>query len=99
MRWTWDPNKNLANRRRHGISFETALRVFADPFAMSEQDRVVDGEERWQTIGLIDGTMVALVAHSHREDPDGTETIRIISARRATSHERTRYEVERHRHL
>lgn len=99
MRSTWDPKKDRINRRKHGLGFETALRVFSDPFAMSERDRIEDGEERWQTIGLIEGVMVVLVAHTFREDPDGTVTVRIISARRATSQERRRYEEERRRHL
>ncbi|MBM3950256.1 MAG: hypothetical protein FJ311_02240 [Rhodospirillales bacterium] len=83
MRWSWDPNKDRSNRRKHGIGFETALRVFSDPFAMSEQDRIEDGEERWRTVGLIEGAVVVLVAHTFREDPDGTVSVRIISARRA----------------
>ena len=98
MRWSWDPNKDRINRQKHGIGFEPALRVFSDPFAMSEQDRIEDGEERWRTIGLIEGVLVVLVAHTFREDPDGV-TIRIISARRATRQERRRYEEERRRHL
>ncbi len=36
MRWTWDPNKNEANKRKHGISFETAERVFGDPLYKTE---------------------------------------------------------------
>ena len=99
MLCTWDLNKDRINRRKHGFGFETALRVFSDPFAMSEQDRTADGELRWQTIGLIEGVMVVLVAHTFQDEPDGTTTVRIISARRATSHERRRYEEERHRHL
>ena len=99
LRWLWDPNKDRINRQKHGLSFAAAVRVFADPFAMSEQDRMGDGEERWRTIGLIEGVMVALVVCTFRQDPDGTETIRIISARRATRHERNRYEQERRRHL
>lgn len=98
MRWLWDLNKDRVNRRKHGIGFETALRVFSDPFAMSEQDRVEDGEERWRTIGLIEGMTVVLVAHTFREEPDGAVMIRIISARRATRQERKRYEEERRRH-
>ena len=99
MRWLWDPNKDRINRQKHGIGFATALRVFSDPFAMSEQERIEDGEERWRTVGLIEGVVVVLVAHTFREDPDGTATIRIISARRATRQERRRYEEERRRHL
>ncbi len=98
MRWSWDPNKDRINRRKHGLSFATALRVFSDPFAMSEPDRIEDGEERWRTIGLIEGAAVVLVAHTFREDPDGTVAIRIISARRATRQERRRYEEERRRY-
>jgi uncharacterized DUF497 family protein len=36
--------ENVANKRKHGVDFETALRVFADPFALSEQDRIEEGE-------------------------------------------------------
>ena len=43
MRFEWDPAKAAANRRKHGVSFETAARVFADPYALFEQDRTVDG--------------------------------------------------------
>jgi len=98
LRWTWDPAKERLNRQKHGVSFATALRVFSDPFATSEQDRIEDGEERWQTVGLVDGSTLILVAHTYRAEPDGTASIRIISARRATSHERKRYEEERRRH-
>lgn len=99
MRWPWDPRKDRINRRKHGIGFETALRVFADPFALSEVERIEDGEERWQTIGLIEGVLVVLVAHTFGEDQDGTPAIRIISARKATGPERRRYEEEKRRHL
>ena len=44
LRFTWDEAKAAANRRKHRVSFETAVRVFADPFALSEQDRVEGGE-------------------------------------------------------
>jgi uncharacterized protein len=65
--------------------------VFEDPFALSVQDRVVDGERRWQTLGLVGDVVVLLVAHTYDEE-DGEEMIRIISARKATPHERTLYE-------
>lgn len=99
LRWSWDPTKDRINRRKHGIGFETALRVFADPFALSEMERLVEGEERWQTIGEVEGLLTVLVAHTFREEDDGTETVRIISARRATRQERKRYEEEKRRHL
>lgn len=90
----WDPAKAESNRRKHGIGFELARRVFYDPFALFEQDRIEGGEYRWQTIGAIEGATVVLVAHTSREE-DGTEIIRIISARLATRKERRRYDEER----
>lgn len=91
-RFEWDQAKATSNVRKHRLSFETAIRVFADPFALVEQDRIEDGEHRWQTVGLIEGHLVVLVAHAVRDDEDGTEVIRIISARRADPKERKRYE-------
>lgn len=90
-RYVWDPAKAAANKLRHGISFETAIRVFADPFHVSEQDRIEGGEYRWQTLGIVEGFTLLLVAHTWT-DADGSEVIRIISARRAEKHERKRYE-------
>ena len=98
LRFTWDETKAAINRRKHHISFETAVRVFADPFALSEHDRIESGEHRWQSIGAIEGVLVLLVAHTtHGEG--GSEVIHIISARRATRMERKRYEQERYRKL
>ncbi|WP_370451681.1 BrnT family toxin [Mesorhizobium sp.] len=48
LRFEWDTEKARSNLRKHGVSFETAVRVFSDPFALVEQDRVEDGEYRWQ---------------------------------------------------
>ena len=73
------------------MSFETAQLVFDDPHHLSIKDRVVDGEERWQTFGLVGGVVLLLVAHTWSER-DGEEMVRIISARRATARERLRYE-------
>lgn len=96
IRFEWDNAKAQANRRKHGISFEIARHVFQDPDALVEQDRVENGELRWQTIGMIGGALLLLVAHTVAlgdDEPD--ETIRIISARRANRTERRRYEKER----
>jgi hypothetical protein len=68
--------------------------VFADPYALAGQDRVEGGEVRWQTLGLAGGIVMLLVAHTVR-DERGDETIRIISARRATRKERKRYDENR----
>jgi uncharacterized DUF497 family protein len=48
MRVSWDEPKSRSNQRKHGISFDTASQVFLDPLHLSRQDRVVEGEERWQ---------------------------------------------------
>ena len=54
-------------------------------------DRVAAGEERWHTVGLAGGIAILLVAHTVK-DEDGDETIRIISARKATPGERALYD-------
>ena len=59
---------------------------------MTQQDRVEGGEYRWQTLGMVEGHLLLLVAHTVRDDADGIELIRIISARRAEPKERKRYE-------
>jgi len=92
VRWTWDPTKAAANRVKHGLSFETAVLAFEDPFHASKPDLHPEGD-RWHTIGLV-GSVLLLVIHtwpeaeSERSAPVG----RIISARKATAHERKAYE-------
>jgi uncharacterized DUF497 family protein len=96
-RFEWDADKAATNRRKHGISFDTAMRIFADPLALSSWIVDEGGEERWQTLGTVEGHLLLLVAHTIREeDQDGTavEIIRIISARKADKKERRRYEQE-----
>lgn len=57
MRFEWDEEKNRRNRAKHKVSFETAKTVFDDPHVLSIQDRVIEGEERWQTVGMVAGTL------------------------------------------
>ncbi len=91
MRFEWDETKNRINQQKHGLDFETASLVFDDPNALSVQDRFENGEERYQTIGMIESILVVLVAHTF-ETKENTEIIRIISARKATRAERKSYE-------
>ena len=96
-RFEWDPLKAASNLRKHRVSFEIAIRAFADPFALTTQDRIEGGEHRWQTLGAVEGHVLLLVAHTVRDnDEDGqpVEIIRIISARAADRKERRRYEQE-----
>jgi len=92
LHWTWAADKNRINKRKHGISFETAQLVFDDPLALSQPD-TASGEERWHTIGMIGG-IVVLVVHTWPAPDAATddEVGRIISARKATRHERRAYE-------
>ena len=92
MHWIWTPEKNRTNQRDHGLSFETARLVFGDPLAVSRHDPHPDGD-RWQTIGLV-GPVVLFVVHTGPETDSSTGEAagRIISARKATAHERREYE-------
>jgi uncharacterized DUF497 family protein len=92
MLLAWDEAKNRVNRRKHGVSFETASRVFEDPASLSYMERVVEGEKRWHTIGRVGGIAVVLVVHTI-EEQDGEEKVRIISARKAGPHERALYDT------
>jgi uncharacterized protein len=83
-----------SNLSKYGVSFELAMRAFADPFAFTEQDRIEGGEYRWQTVGMVEDNLLLLVAHVDREE-DGALVIRIISARAATRKERRRYAQDR----
>lgn len=91
MYFEWDERKNRANKAKHKISFETAVLVFDDPCAISIPERVVDDEERWQTVGMAGGVAILLVAHTEQEE-GGELKVRIISARKATPRERKIYE-------
>ena len=91
LHFEWDAAKAESNLRKHGVSFETAARIFADPLHVSEQDRIEGGERRWRTIGMVDGAQLLLVAHLWCEH-DKDEIVRIISARPATRAERKYYE-------
>ena len=93
MHFSWDERKNRANLRKHGVSFETAALVFDDPYHISTQDREVEGELRWQTIGMVRGIQILLVAHNLSESGE-EEVVRIISARKATPQERSIYAQE-----
>lgn len=90
--FSWDETKDELNRRKHGVSFEVARLVFEDPWHISHHDRIEEGEERWQTIGMAGGVVLLLVAHTWMEAKSGEEHIRIVSARCATKLERRIYE-------
>jgi hypothetical protein len=90
MRLSWDELKSRSNQRKHGISFDTASRVFLDPLHLTRQDRIVEGEERWQIIGMVNEVAIILVAYTVVDEEE--EVLRIVSARRVTRQERIEYE-------
>jgi uncharacterized DUF497 family protein len=99
MRYEWDVRKNRANQRKHGISFELAALVFEDEYCLVGLDRVDGtGEQRYHALGAASIEKgigaVLLVVHVYREDRDGEEIIRIISARQADKHELGRYQAQ-----
>ena len=90
-----DPRKDAANQRTHGVSFQEASTVFADEYALLLDDPDHSAaEERFVLLGLSDAFRVLLVVHTYREPAD---TIRIISARKATRRERQQYDARWHR--
>lgn len=88
LKFEWDDAKAESNEQKHGVSFEEAASVFGDPLALtfSDPDHSV-GEKRWLTFGVSCTDRLLLVAHAERG-----RAIRIISARKATRHERGIYE-------
>lgn len=88
LKFEWDDAKAESNEQKHGVSFEEAASVFGDPLALtfSDPDHSL-GEKRWLTFGVSCTDRLLLVAHAERG-----RAIRIISARKATRHERGIYE-------
>ena len=85
MEFEWDENKRITNRRKHGIDFRDAQRIFNDDIVTIEDDRFDYGERRFISFGLLQGRVIAVV---HTEAPN---LIRIISARKATRNEQQLY--------
>ncbi len=91
MIFEWDPAKEATNRLKHGLDFSFAALVFGDPLVTLVFDRHVGAEERWHAIGVVGGVTLVLVVHSY-PDPDDDQRVRVIGLRKATTHERRRYE-------
>lgn len=91
IKFEWNPTKASANKKKHGVSFEEAQSVFYDEFAIqfydSENSEIE--EERFLLLGVSTESRMLLVCHCER---DSGNSIRIISARKATKRERRFYE-------
>ena len=89
MRFTWDEKKAAATLTKHKFSFAEAVTVFGDQLARTIQDPDHSiGEQRFLTLGLSSSGRLLAVAHTEEGD-----SVRIISARPATRHERLNYET------
>jgi uncharacterized protein len=91
LSFEWDPSKARSNAARHRVTFEEARSAFADPngLVIDDPDHSQD-EERFILLGLSYGMRLLVVSHVFRH-----ETIRIISARKATPRETTMYRRKR----
>jgi uncharacterized DUF497 family protein len=100
-RFDWDEAKDALNQEKHGVSFDVAILVFEDDNCFLVPDRVDEqtAELRWHAIGkaqLEAGfEAVLLVVHVYREDDNGEEIIRIISARAASKQNIRRYQEQK----
>jgi uncharacterized DUF497 family protein len=86
MQFEWDPHKQRVNLRKHGVELADVVAVFRDPLALTVEDREHD-EQRFVTIGTDGFGRTLVVVYAYR----GTDTIRLISARRADPTERKQY--------
>ena len=88
MKFEWDEHKNRLNTAKHGVSFEIAVRVFADPNRLERFDEghSID-EDRWLTIGVVPPAILVVV-YVERNSGD---VLRLISARQANEQEKRTY--------
>lgn len=89
LEFEWDAAKARSNRRKHGVTFDEAASVFADPLGriFDDEDHSAD-EQRELIIGYSVRNRLLIVSFTER----GTGLVRLISARKATKHEQRQYE-------
>jgi uncharacterized protein len=84
----WDPQKAASNKRKHGVSFHEAVTCFADPSGLLLEDEV--HPSRLVLIAVSEKSRVLYTVFAELAG----DVVRIITARKATTHERRRYEEE-----
>lgn len=87
MNVEFDPKKAESNLRKHGVAFDAASACLLDPLALVMEDPDAIGEARWLLIGMNDEAGLLTVCYALRDE----ETIRLISARKATAMEKKYY--------
>lgn len=91
MNFEWDEDKNRANIKKHGVSFNEAATIFSDKNILSlPDDEHSEREERWVSLGISKNLRVLFVVHLELTRNDN-QTMRIISARRAEPDEQQIY--------
>jgi len=88
MRITWDPKKAEIDFKKHNVRFSDAELVLYDPFALTLEEHVIEGEKRFVTVGTDAIGRIVVVVYSYRD----YDIIRLISARKATRSQRKQYE-------
>lgn len=89
MNFEWDERKNKENVRKHGLDFAEAWEIFEAPLLVELDARAYHGQERWTGVGLL-GNRLVVVIFTHVDQ----DTIRIISLRKTSKHERKKFEKE-----
>ena len=88
FRFEWNPQKATSNQKKHGVSFDEAVSVFADDLALTFADTDhFESEKRSRTYGVSNKGRLPVVVHTERRN-----NVRIISARKATRYEKSIYE-------
>jgi len=88
MNIEYDSRKAVSNLKKHGVSFDEAATSLFDPMALAREDDDAQGEARYVAVGMSNAGHLLTVCYTLRND----ETIRLISARMATTNERRQYE-------
>lgn len=87
MQVEFDPNKAATNLKKHGVSLAEAAGSLLDPFALVREDEDAEGEARFVLVGMSRESRLLTVCYTLREE----ETVRLITARRATRREERQY--------
>jgi len=82
----FDPRKAENNLKKHGVNFSEAASCLLDPMALVNEDNTAIGENRWVLLGMSDQARLLVVVYTLRQD-----SIRLISARKATTKEASHY--------
>ena len=95
IEFAWDPAKAASNVAKHRVTFPQAATVLLDPLALTVLDTEHGArEERWLTLGISREGKLLAVSHTYLSTGPDMASVRIISAREPTRHERRQYENE-----